>query len=424
MNTNSNRCSRTTDEGYYKSTGQVREVKAELSQAVIGNKRILPFLEGRAPKGKITKYVMHEFSLPKTKQAQLGPNPNQQREFVLNHLTTKSVNYKKRKYDSICDKVAEPGIASNYKDDQAAAAANMILEPKEHLADKDVLLGSEKCNEGAESESVNGSCLIDNNDISTLDVGLLGGCFSSGSDNLAVNDSFHEVSFQPERNLISPFHPSSLRDIPLISPVHTGLLGDVVNNMHYTYSDSDLLEPLGGVYDSYSGENIDRGLGNHKRSWKGRTSPLSTGGFGNLLIVVDIYVGQDKRHSEHENHRQVLMFEMPSGTLLFSDDIHSCLHTREVLREESDCKAVSQDKVSDAAEYCFAFHLKTKSWKHTVGQSGRGSGRLSKWSRVRALVDVENFLGRGPRICARQYLGGLGLGHAWGCLKAQNLKSQ
>ncbi|KAI5345984.1 hypothetical protein L3X38_013863 [Prunus dulcis] len=185
MNTNSNRCSRTTDEGFYKSTGQ----------------------------------------------AQLGPNPNQQREFVLNHLTTKSVNYKKRRYDSICDKLAEPGIASNYKDDQAAAAANMILEPQEHLADKDVLLGSEKHNEGAESESANGSCLIDNNDISTLDVGLPGGCFSSGSDNLAVNDSFHEVSFQPERNLTSPFHPSSLRDIPLRSPVHTGLLGDVVTHI-------------------------------------------------------------------------------------------------------------------------------------------------------------------------------------------------
>ncbi|XP_034205347.1 uncharacterized protein LOC117619486 [Prunus dulcis] len=188
-------------------------------------------------------------SLPKTKQAQLGPNPNQQREFVLNHLTTKSVNYKKRRYDSICDKLAEPGIASNYKDDQAAAAANMILEPQEHLADKDVLLGSEKHNEGAESESANGSCLIDNNDISTLDVGLPGGCFSSGSDNLAVNDSFHEVSFQPERNLTSPFHPSSLRDIPLRSPVHTGLLGDVV----YAYNSI----PIACNDESHSSDNLE-----------------------------------------------------------------------------------------------------------------------------------------------------------------------
>lgn len=59
-----------------------------------------------------------------------------------------------------------------------------------------------------------------------------------------------------------------------------------------------------------------------------------------------------------------------------------------------------------------------------VGQSGRGSGRLSKWSRVRALVDAENFLGRGLCICARQYLGGLGLGHAWGYLGKKKRISQ
>ncbi|KAM1069038.1 hypothetical protein ACFX2A_000932 [Malus domestica] len=43
----------------------------------------------------------------------------------------------------------------------------------------------------------------------------------------------------------------------------------------------------------------------------------------------------------------------------------------ELLREESDRKAVSQDKVREAAEYCIALHLprkktKTESLKHTV----------------------------------------------------------
>ncbi|KAM1819314.1 hypothetical protein ACFX11_001009 [Malus domestica] len=32
----------------------------------------------------------------------------------------------------------------------------------------------------------------------------------------------------------------------------------------------------------------------------------------------------------------------------------------ELLREESDCKAVSQDKVREAAEYCIALHLPGK----------------------------------------------------------------
>ncbi|KAI5345986.1 hypothetical protein L3X38_013865 [Prunus dulcis] len=237
MSPNGDSCYRTTNQGFYKSTGKPRGIEDELSKAVIGEKRYMPFYEGRAPEHKLTEYVLHQFSLTKTELAKLAPN----REFVLNHLTIKKgstkarnpkPNYKKRKYDSNCDKLAEHGIpgyiASNYKDDQAAAAANMIPDPEEHLADEDVLLGSENRNECAESESANGSRLINNNDSSTLAVGSPGGCFPSGYGNVAAYDPFREVSFQPEGNLISPFHPSSLRDIPLRSPVHTGLPGDVV----------------------------------------------------------------------------------------------------------------------------------------------------------------------------------------------------
>ena len=44
------------------------------------------------------------------------------------------------------------------------------------------------------------------------------------------------------------------------------------------------------------------------------------------------------------------------------------------------------------------------------GLSGRGSGRLSKWSRFRAFVDAANFLKRGPCLGAQWYLEGLVLG--------------
>ncbi|PQQ05696.1 NAC domain-containing protein 60 [Prunus yedoensis var. nudiflora] len=271
MSPNGDSCFRTTNEGFYKSTGKPREIEDELSKAVIGEKRYMPFYEGRAPEHKLTKYVLHQFSLTKTELAKLATN----RE-VSTKARNPKPNYKKRKYDSNCDKLAEHGIpgyiASNYKDDQTAAAANMIPEPEEHLADKDGLLGSENRNECAESESANGSRLINNNDSSTRAVGSPGGCFPSGYGNLAAYDPFQdEVSFQTEGNLISSFHPSSLRDIPL-------------------------------------------------RTHIPQYQPAS---------------------------------------------IHVFTHTG-VLREESDCKAVSQDKVRDAAEYCFALHLKTKSWKHTV----------------------------------------------------------
>ncbi|KAI5345983.1 hypothetical protein L3X38_013861 [Prunus dulcis] len=154
MNTNSNRRSRTTDEGFYKSTGKVREIKAEQSQAVIGNKRILSYYEGRVPKAKKTKHVMHEYSVTKTKLAQLGAQNNQQRELVLCHLTNKSAKSEKLKDDSICgDELAEPAIGNeisyNSEDDQAAAT-DMIQGPDEHLANKDALLGTENRNECAD----------------------------------------------------------------------------------------------------------------------------------------------------------------------------------------------------------------------------------------------------------------------------------
>ncbi|CAL9007629.1 unnamed protein product, partial [Prunus brigantina] len=150
---NSKRCNRSTDEGFYKSTGKVREIKAEQSQAVIGTKRILSYYEGRAPQAKKTKYVMHEYSLTKTKLAQLGAQNNQQGELVLCHLKNKPAKSAKLKDDSICgDELAEAAIVGEiaYSKDDQAAATDMIQGPDEHLADKDALLGTENRNECAE----------------------------------------------------------------------------------------------------------------------------------------------------------------------------------------------------------------------------------------------------------------------------------
>ncbi|XP_034202338.1 NAC domain-containing protein 91-like [Prunus dulcis] len=294
MNTNSNRRSRTTDEGFYKSTGKVREIKAEQSQAVIGNKRILSYYEGRVPKAKKTKHVMHEYSVTKTKLAQLGAQNNQQRELVLCHLTNKSAKSEKLKDDSICgDELAEPAIGNeisyNSEDDQAAAT-DMIQGPDEHLADKDVLLGTENRNECAESESPNGFSPTDNNDISTCvcfgspgsfdvpggfflsdfddlfnepscaDVGVnmdstflppqqlaatsattptsatsFGGFGVGSSDGFFLsdfNDLYTEAYFQPEENLGSVFHPFRPQDYTLLSTRNTEL-GDVMHANNY-----------------------------------------------------------------------------------------------------------------------------------------------------------------------------------------------
>ena len=62
----------------------------------------------------------------------------------------------------------------------------------------------------------------------------------------------------------------------------------------------------------------------------------------------------------------------------------------------------SVSKIEYQISYSTIKNLPTK-----VSLSGRGFGRLSKWSQFQALVDAANFLGRGPCLGAWQYLEGL-----------------
>ncbi|XP_021822626.1 protein NTM1-like 9 isoform X1 [Prunus avium] len=203
--TNSTRCNRATDQGFYKITGKVREIKARRSKAVIGKKRTLTFYEGRVPKAKKTNWIMHEYYLTNTELAQLGPNPNQQRDFVLCRLKNKSANYKKVKADS--GSGSGGCIASNSEDDQAAAT-DMISEPLEHLASQevgDVLNGNGDHDEC--TESPNGTGLIDNNDTSTCDDDEIDTWIFYDFDNQAACDLFQEYCAEPGENLDSPLPP-------------------------------------------------------------------------------------------------------------------------------------------------------------------------------------------------------------------------
>ncbi|KAF2306660.1 hypothetical protein GH714_020201 [Hevea brasiliensis] len=56
---NNGRPSRTTEAGYWKATGRERMIKD--ASEVIGKKRSLVFYTGRNPRGKRTRWIMHEY---------------------------------------------------------------------------------------------------------------------------------------------------------------------------------------------------------------------------------------------------------------------------------------------------------------------------------------------------------------------------